>query len=142
MELAALITSFLSPFLLQLLKLGQPVAEEAGKEIGKKVGAGSWEKAKQVWHKLRPQVEAKPPVNGAVAVLADDVKDTDAQQMLAKQLGKLLAAEPELAAALKALVSPEDAAAASKVVTVTQTVTGDSNIVIGQADGDIRINRD
>ncbi|NEQ54836.1 MAG: hypothetical protein F6K11_32725, partial [Leptolyngbya sp. SIO3F4] len=84
---------------------------------------------------------AKPPVNGAVAILADDVKDTDSQQMLVKQLGKLLDAEPELAAALKELVSPEEAVAAGKVVTVTQTVTGDRNIVIGQTDGDIRIDR-
>ena len=141
MELAALITSFLAPFLPQLLKLGRPVAEEAEKEIGKQIGAGSWEKAKQVWHRLRPKVEAKPPVNGAVAILADDVNDTDSQQMLAKQLSKLLAAEPELVATLKTLVSPEEAAAASKVITVNQTVTGDSNIVIGQTDGNIRIDR-
>ena len=140
MELAALVTSFLAPFLPQLLKLGQPLAEEAGKAVGKQIGAGSWERAKQLWQKLWPKAEARPAINGAAVVLADDVTDKDAQVMLTKQLGKLLTADPELTATLKELLADEIAAAGNGV-SVTQTVMGDSNIVIGQTDGNISIDR-
>ena len=47
---------FLTPFLPYLLKAGEKAAEEAGK----KFGGDAWDRAKGLWAKLRPKVEAKP----------------------------------------------------------------------------------
>ena len=138
MELAALITSFLSPFLPHLLKLGQPVAEEAGKKFGEKMGEGTWEKAKQIWAKVSPKVNEKPLAKGAAEAVAEDGQDEDAKDILVKQLKKLLEANPALAQSLQQLLAT-DSEAVARVVSVTQTVAGDKNIVIGDASGSVDI---
>lgn len=138
MELAALVVSFLSPFLPHLLNLGKPVSEAAGKKLGEKLGEGSWEKATQLWGKLAPKVAEKPLAQGAAQALAEDVEDDDAKGTLSKQLQKLLAAHPDLAQQIQQLVSTDQEMMA-KVVTVTQNVTGDKNVVIGEASGSVHI---
>lgn len=138
MELAALLTSFVTPFLPHLLKLGQPVAEAAGEKLGEKFGEGCWEKAKQVWGKLSPKVEEKPLVKGAAAAIAEDTQDEDAQAILTQQLKKLLAANHELTQSLQQLMT-DNAETVAKVTQVNQTVTGDRNIVIGDASGSVNI---
>ncbi|EKU96909.1 hypothetical protein Lepto7375DRAFT_0834 [Leptolyngbya sp. PCC 7375] len=141
MALAALLASFLTPFLPHLLKLGQPVAEEAGKKLGEKLGEGTWEKAKQVWGKVFPKVNEKPLAKGAAEALAEDTQDKDAQDALTKEFKKLLEANPELAQSLQQLLA-EDTEAVAKAVSVTQTVTGDQNIIIGDASGSFTITQD
>lgn len=141
MELAALVASFLSPFLPHLLKLGQPAAEAAGTKLGEKFGEGTWNKAKDVWHKLAPKVNEKPLAKGAAEALAEDTQDEDAKEALTKQLDKVLATDSTLAQALKQLMTT-DAEVVQKVLTVTQTVTGDQNIVIGDASGSVNIRQD
>lgn len=138
MELAALLTSFVTPFLPHLLKLGQPVAEGAGKKLGEKFGEGAWEKAKQVWGALSPKVKEKPLAQGAAAAIAEDTQDEDAQAIFAQQLKKLLSANPDLAISLQQLLA-ENADTVAKVTPITQTVTGDRNIVIGEASGSVNI---
>ena len=138
MELAALVTSLLSPFLPHLLKLGQPVAEEAGKKLGEKLGEGAWETAKRVWAKVAPKVNEKPLAMGAVEALAEDTQDEDAKDTLTKQFKKLLDANPEFAKALQQLLEA-DSEAVARVLTIAQTVRGDKNIVIGDASGSINI---
>ena len=140
MEIAAVLTTLLSPFLPQLLKLGQPVAEEAGKQLGAKLGEGTWETAKAAWAKLSPKVAAKPLAQGAATALGEDSQDAEAQAILTSQLEKLLAAHPDLAADLQQLLNTE-AEAVSQVVNVTQTVTGDRNITIGSASGGVNISQ-
>ncbi len=48
-ELSQQVTTFLAPFLPYLLKAGEKAAEE----VGKKLGADAWEKAKSLWGRLR-----------------------------------------------------------------------------------------
>ena len=134
MELAALLASFLSPFVPHLLKLGHPIAEGAGKELGKKLGAGTWDKAQKIWGKVFPKVKDKPLAKGAIEALAEDAQDEDAGDTLAKQLKKLLDSDPDLAQDLEKLVT-EDKEVISKAVSITQNVKGDKNIVIGQSSG-------
>ena len=140
MEIAAVLTALLSPFLPQLLKLGQPVAEEAGKKLGAKLGEGTWETAKAAWGKLAPKVAAKPLAQGAAMELADDSQDAEAQAILTSQLEKLLAAHPALAASLQQLLNAE-ADAVAQVVNVTQTVAGNKNITIGSTSGSVNISQ-
>lgn len=138
MELAALLTSFVAPFLPCLLNLGKPAAEAAGKKLGEKFGEGSWEKAKQVWTKLSPTVKEKPLAQGAATAIAQDTEDEDAQAVLTRQLEKLLDANPELARSLQQMLD-ENAVAVASVTQITQTVTGDKNITIGNASGSTNI---
>lgn len=138
MELAALLASFLTPFLPHLLKLGKPVAEEAGKALGGKLGEGTWETAKQAWGKLAPKVTDKPLAKGAAEALANNGQDDEAQEIWLSQLKKVLTANPELAKDLQGLLDQE-AEAVAQAVSVCQTVVGDKNIVIGSSSGSINI---
>ena len=138
MEIAALIASFVSPFLPHLMNLGKPVAEGAGKKLGEKFSEGAWEKAKQLWGKIGPKIEEKPLAKGAAEELAENADDADALEVLTKQVKKILEANPDLAQSLRSLLD-EDAETVSKVVKITQTVTGDRNVTIGDAGGSVNI---
>ena len=141
MELAALVVSFLSPFLHHLINMGQPAAAAAGKKLGEKIGEGTWNKVQDVWNKLSPKVNEKPLAKGAAAALAEDTQDEDAMEALTKQLDRVLTAKPHLAKILQQMMNT-NAEIVQKVVTVTQTVTGDKNIVIGDASGSVNIRQD
>ncbi len=138
MEIVALLTTVLSPFMPHLLKLGQPIAEEAGKQLGSKLGEGTWETAKTVWTKLAAKVKTKPLAQGAAAAVAEDGQDAEAQAIFTQQLEKLLTAHPDLAQTLAALLSRESGAVA-QMTTVSQTVTGNQNIVMGTSSGSVNI---
>ena len=96
MDIATLakdVTRFLTPFLPYLLKAGEKAAEEAGKELG----SDAWERARGLWSRLRPQIEAKPTAREAVTNAAAAPQDEDAQAALRLQLRKLLAENEDLA---------------------------------------------
>ena len=132
----AVLASFLAPFLPSLLNLGTKAAESAAEKFGE----DAWEKAKSLWGKLRPKVEAKPLAQGAAQELAQNPEDEDAREALTKQFQKILEADPALAAEISQLLE-EDAETVRKVVNVTQSVKGNKNIVIGQSDGSVNINQ-
>ena len=91
--LAKELAVFLIPFLPYLLKAGEKAAEEAGK----KLGSDAWDRAKGLWAKLRPKVEAKPAAQEAVQDAAVAPNDDDIQAALRLQLRKLLAEDAVLA---------------------------------------------
>jgi hypothetical protein len=72
--------------------------------------------------------------------MAENSDDADAREALTKQLQKLLEADPVLLAEVQKLMS-KNAQTVSKVISISQTVTGDRNIVIGQSDGSINIHQ-
>jgi hypothetical protein len=86
------LVDFLRPFLPYLLKAGEKAAEETAK----KLGADAWERAKTLWGKLRPKVEAKPSIREAVEDAAAAPDDVDAQAALRLQLRKLFAEDVAL----------------------------------------------
>lgn len=75
---------------------------------------------------------------GAAEELAENADDADALEVLTKQVKKILEANPDLAQSLRSLLD-EDAETVSKVVKITQTVTGDRNVTIGDAGGSVNI---
>ncbi|MEH2005837.1 hypothetical protein [Nostoc sp.] len=144
------LTTFLTPFLPYLLKVGEKATEEAGKKFGEGFGANAWEKAKALWSKLQPKVDAKPMAKGAAEELANSPNDADAKETLQKQLKKFLDEDKNLYAEIARLMQ-EDSEAISKVVnTFNQTISGDDNLVqnitgdgnkaIGRVGGDATIN--
>jgi len=134
--LAKEITLFLTPLLPYLLKAGEKAAEEAGK----KLGGDAWDRAKGLWDKLRPKVEAKPAAQEAVADVIAEPKDEDAQAALRQQLRKLLTEDDELAAEIgqewvkaqaagTTIIASGDRAVAAQNITGSTIVTGDHNTV-------------
>ena len=91
--LATSLTAFLAPFLPYLLKAGEKAAEEAGK----KFGGDAWDRAKSLWNRLRPKVEAKPAAQEIVTDAAAASDDADAQAALRSQIKKLLTEDAALA---------------------------------------------
>lgn len=85
-----ILTKFLFPFLPYLLKL----VDKAAENVAQKLGGDAWEKVKAIWAKLRPQVEAKPSVQEAIADVAETPDDAIAA--LRQQLKKLFKEEPML----------------------------------------------
>ncbi len=128
----ALLTTFLAPFLPFLSNLGAKAAEEAAK----KFGADSWEKAKAIWAKLGPKVEAKEEAKVAVGQVVAKPDSQARISVLQEELETLLKENPDLAAEL-AKIMESDAPAASSVTNInlqgenTQTA-GDNAKQIGQ----------
>ncbi|MBD2596424.1 hypothetical protein H6G74_19115 [Nostoc spongiaeforme FACHB-130] len=89
----ALIVKFLVPCLPFLLNVGGKVAEGASQKVGEDV----WNKAKAIWGKLQPKVEAKEAAKEAAADVAQTPDDEDLQASLRVQLKKILDADTALA---------------------------------------------
>ncbi|NMG22685.1 hypothetical protein [Brasilonema bromeliae] len=114
------LTKILSPFLPYLLKLGDKAAEEAAK----KLGADSWEKAKVIWVKLHPKVEAKPSAQEAVQDVAQAPEDEDALAALRQQLKKLLKEDPTLESELTRLLTEAEAPQSRGNINIAGDVKG------------------
>ena len=133
----------LTPALPYLLKAG----EEAGKEAAKKLGADGWEKAKELWGKLRPAVEAKPLAAGAADEAAAAPEDTDAVAAFRLQLRKILGADEDLAAALQQLLGPATGASYHAEVHGEGAIglgegavtAGAGGLAIGKVEGDVHV---
>ena len=139
MDIATLakdVALFLTPFLPYLLKAGEKAAEEAGT----KLGSEAWERAKGLWSRLRPQLEAKPTAQEAVIDAAAAPHDEDAQAALRLQLKKLLTENEELAreigqqwaaaqAAGVTIIASGERSVAAQNITGSTIITGDHNTV-------------
>lgn len=125
-----ILTAFLTPFLPFLLKLGDKAAETAAGKFGE----DAWTKAKAVWGKLQPNVEAKEAAKEAATDLAATPEDDDLQTALRVQLKKLLESDEALSAAI-AQILEAPGADGTPGTQIMQTVTGNQNQVIGQMTG-------
>src|SRR6476646_7464610 len=119
--LTSSVTTALVPLLPYLLKAGEKAAEETGKAVA----GQSWEWAKSLWTKLKPEVEAKPAALEAAQDVAHAPEDEDLQAALRVQLKKILTADQSLAEEVSRLL--EQGKAAGNTV----TVSGERNIAIG-----------
>ncbi|MBD2343966.1 hypothetical protein H6G18_07365 [Anabaena subtropica FACHB-260] len=91
-DIASIVT-FLAPYLPSLLNVGSKVAEGAYQQAG----ADGWDKAKTIWGKLHPKVEAKEAAKEAVGDLAENPEDKNLQTVLQVQLKKILDVDTTLA---------------------------------------------
>ncbi len=141
-DLVAL-TAFLSPMLPFLIKGG----EEAAKEAGKQFGIDTWEKAKSIWGKLNPKIEAKEAAKEAVEDLALAPEAQDLQTVLQVQLKKILEKDQALATKIAQLMQ-EDSPSKTSETQVEQkvaknkgqvigVVSGNENKIVGQVTGNV-----
>ncbi len=87
------IVSFLAPYLPFLLNVGGKVLEGSYQQAG----ADGWDKAKAIWGKLQPKLEAKEAAREAAVDVAKNPEDKDSQASLRQQLKKILEADTALA---------------------------------------------
>ena len=126
----ATLTAFLVPFLPFLMKIGTRATESAAQQFGE----DAWNKAKAVWDKLYPRVEAKEAAKEAAEDVANAPDDEDLQTALRVQFKKLLESDPTLAQTI-AQILKEDAPDGTPGTQIVQTVTGNQNQIIGQMTG-------
>lgn len=126
----ATLTAFLAPFLPFLINLGTKASESAAGKFGE----DAWSKAKAVWGKLHPKVEAKESAKESVEDVANAPEDEDLQTALRVQLKKLLEGDHVLAEEIAAILQA-DAPDGTPGTQIVQSVTGDQNQVIGQMTG-------
>jgi formylglycine-generating enzyme required for sulfatase activity/energy-coupling factor transporter ATP-binding protein EcfA2 len=125
-QLAAEVAKFLAPFLPYLI-LG---TEAAAKEAGKRFGGAMWDKAVELWGKLKPRVEEKPAAQEAVEDVARNQGDEDAHAAFRRQLIKLLEADGELANFIVENVTFENVIHTGGNVENSIQIAGKNNTVI------------
>jgi transcription elongation factor GreA-like protein len=123
----AVLTAFLAPFLPFLMKLGNKVVEGAAQ----KSGEDGWDKAKAVWEKLHPKVEAKEEAKLAVQQVVAKPESEARIAVLQEELETLLKENPDLAAAIAKIMQSDSEAATSNVTNIAQKM-GDNANVVGQ----------
>jgi hypothetical protein len=103
--IAANLTAFLAPVLPYLIKAGEKAAEA----VGERFGAGVWEKATEIWGRLRPKLDESAAAKEAVEEVAKNPDDEDARAALRLQLKKILAADSAVADELARLLKSAEA---------------------------------
>ena len=98
--LADALVIFLTPALPYLLKAG----DKATEEVGKKLGAGGWEKASKIWGRLRGRLDEEPMAKGAAELVVAEPEDEDARAGLRLQLRKILERDEALASEVGAML--------------------------------------
>lgn len=126
----AILTAFLVPFLPFLMKLGQKASEK----VAEKFGEDAWNKAKAVWAKLHPEVEAKEDMKVAAEQVATKPESEARKAVFQEELETLLKGNPDLAAAI-AKILQEDAPDGTPGNQIIQSVTGNKNRLWGQVSG-------
>lgn len=106
-ELAKLLVSLLCPALPFLMKIGEKVAEGVSTDAVKALGKSSWDKAKNVWAKLSPQVQQKVAAQEAVTNVIQR-PDEISQFALISQIRDILEGNPELTQELLKLMQEKD----------------------------------
>ena len=124
----ATITALLAPCLPFLLdKVGGSALESAAAKLGE----DTWNKAKAIWAKLRPQAESNAAVKVATEKLAEKPNSATWKAALEEELQTILEQDSDLAAAIAEILG-EDATGSGIQNTIQQTVQENKGQVIGQ----------
>jgi hypothetical protein len=106
-ELAKLIVGLLCPALPFLVKVGEKVAEGVSADAVKTLGKSTWDKARNIWTKLRPRVQQKGTAQQAVNKVLQR-PDEISQFALISEVRDILEDNPELAQELLKLLQEKD----------------------------------
>jgi hypothetical protein len=112
-----------------LLTMGNKAAEGASQ----KVGEDGWNRAKMIWGKLQPKVEAKEAAKEAAEDVAKNPDDELSKASLQNQLKKILEADTELAEEI-AKILPTKKSDSDHSVTINVDAKDDSQPVIAAGD--------
>lgn len=102
-----------------LVEMGEKVVAT---EAIKRVGAASWELAKDLWVKIYPQLSKQAGFQDVVLDIAQDPDDEDTRGALRRQLKKLLTEDAELASELETLLKATQQSANTAIASGTRSV--------------------
>jgi hypothetical protein len=91
--LAQQLAVLLIPALPYLMRPAAAAGQKAVEAVGGKIGEDAWNKAKEVWSRLKPWADKKPEVASTLKEVADG--DPLAKDALARDLKRLLESMPE-----------------------------------------------
>jgi hypothetical protein len=113
-------------------------AERIATKAGDAIGDASLEFAQRIWDKVGGRLKERPAAQEAVEEVAAAPDDEGARFVFERQLGKLFAADPELAAEVEEIMAQAVAAGAVRVnvegernVTITNSPVTNSSIISG-----------
>lgn len=101
-------------------------AERVATRASDAIGDAAWAFARRIWSKLGDRLAERPAAQEAIDDVVAAPDDKGARFALERQLGKVLAADPQLAAEIEGVM--EEAAAAGVV-----QVRGERNVVVKDA---------
>ncbi|MEH2464588.1 MAG: hypothetical protein V7K23_12740 [Nostoc sp.] len=125
----AIFTSFLAPCLPYLLK---KVAEPALGGAATKLGQDTWDKAKAIWTKLCPKVEAEAAANIAATKLAEKPDSEVWKAALQEELEVLFQQDQSLADFIVEILKSKDEGSSTNGVQIEQTAGTVEGQMIGQ----------
>lgn len=111
--LAQSLTSFLTPLLPYLGRMGEEDAELTGSHLA---GEG-WDDAKELWRRLLPRLVESPAGAGAGEADAALSAEPEVRDILAERLEDLLRQDPELAGELERILDPRKVTSGYEVMT-------------------------
>lgn len=129
------LTTFLSPCLPFLIKMGEKSAEGAAGKIGVDV----WEKAKRIWEKLYVSGDEKNDIKIAAEQLAAKPDSEARKSVFQEELETLLEKYPDVAEEIAKIMNEGQPIAT--VGKVTQTVMANEGQVVGIMSGGKAIGR-
>jgi hypothetical protein len=121
--LATQVAAILAPFLPQLIKTGQALADGVVDQVDKQKGAV----AQALWDRLFPKVISAPATDTAVRDAAMNPDDPDYQAALRVQLRKLLTEDETLAQELRQVLESRESAAGS----IEVSASGERSVAVG-----------
>jgi hypothetical protein len=117
------VVALLAPFLPELMKAGQALAERASTELE----VEGWSLATALWSRLRQKVDERPAAHEAAKDVAAHPEDEDMRAALRVQLRKLLTEDPALLAEVRQALEE-----GQKGGTNTVTASGAGAVAIGR----------
>jgi hypothetical protein len=136
-QLAVQLVSELAPVAPWLAKAGEGAAAEAGSRLG----GGAADGVRRIWTRLRPAVDGDQRASTAMLELAAAPQNEDLQAQLRVQLGRLLAADHELAASLARLLADRPQPAIGSVTGIVHHGDMHGGSQVGVVLGDLRQGR-
>ena len=111
--LAQSLTSFLTPLLPYLGRMGEEDAELAGAHLA----AEGWDDAKELWRRLLPRLVESPAGAGAGEADGALSADPEVRDILAERIEDLLRRDPALAGELERILDPRQVTSGFEVTT-------------------------
>ena len=106
-QLAKLLVGLLCPALPFLVKVGEKVAEDVSADAVKALGKSTWDRAKNIWAKLSPQVQQQRTAQQAVIKVLQR-PDEVSQFALISEIRDILEGNPALAQELLKLMKEQN----------------------------------
>lgn len=142
--LAAALTTAIAPFIPYLLETSKVAGNKLAERIAEKGGETAWNKAQEIWGKIKSHFDGDPKVKGAALMVSAEPNDESSQALLAKALATRLIENPKIAEELLDLLGGQNAIQTvlanrkSWVKDVTQQMSGKGEQTV-KADNNSRI---